>query len=68
MQLCTNSEGSFSCSCAPGYHLTESGDCKAIGEYRLLLYVGCMLWVGLHVVNRAGVVGGGCRWVGLHGG
>lgn len=32
MQLCSNSDGNFSCSCVPGYQLTDAGDCKAIGN------------------------------------
>ena len=33
-QHCTNSKGSFKCSCEPGYHLlgTDKKTCRAIGN------------------------------------
>ena len=31
-QLCNNTEGSFICSCVPGYKLKTSGYCRALGK------------------------------------
>ena len=35
-QLCTNTEGSYYCSCADGYELRPDGQgCRAIGQFNL---------------------------------
>lgn len=37
-QICTNTEGSYKCSCAPGYTLKEKNRCNALNASSLMLY------------------------------
>ncbi|XP_044735048.1 low-density lipoprotein receptor-related protein 2-like [Chrysoperla carnea] len=52
-QLCTNSDGSFSCSCVHGYQLIDDKHCMAYNSSQLLLYF-AYKYLGVYQMTQNG--------------